>query len=149
MVLFCSVLGISPKPINGDVNINDERLRSLNYDRQSWSSISDVSYACHIYCTTEQSGIMVILEDQWHSHLDSGAVTTCFKILARSLLRFEHPPVSTQGERTNRVRHHRGSTNEILNELLSFHWIYFVCFSRWNRHVFMLHIVFTHWFTMV
>ena len=68
--------------------------------------------ACHIYCDTGHPFIVVISgnhEAQTHSRaFGSVADTTCFNDLGLSRLRFEHPAFHLWGERSNRLRHHRG-----------------------------------------
>ena len=54
---------------NGDVTITGEGLQILTYARQSWTSSSEISFACHTFCDTGRPFIMVISEDPWHSHL--------------------------------------------------------------------------------
>ena len=53
----------------GDVTNAGEWLQILIYARHSWSLSSEGSLACHTYCDTGHSFIMVISEDPWHSHL--------------------------------------------------------------------------------
>ena len=59
------------------------------------------------------SFIMVVSEDPWHSHLmpnvSSRGVTTSFNNLDLSRLRFEHSTFCLRGERSNLLRHHRGT----------------------------------------
>ena len=52
----------------GDV-IAGEGLQTLTYARHSWPLSSEGSLAYHIYCDTGYPFIMVISEDQRHSHL--------------------------------------------------------------------------------
>ena len=55
--------------------------------------------------------------DPWHlfivtpiaERLTSGAVTTCFNELGLSRLGFEHPTIRFRAERSNQLRHRRGS----------------------------------------
>ena len=54
---------------NADVTIAGKWLQIFTYARHSWPLSSEVSLACHTYCDTVHSFIMVISEDPWHSHL--------------------------------------------------------------------------------
>ena len=63
----------------GDVTITGDGLQILTYVRHSWPLSSEGSLACHTYCDTGHTFIMVISEDPWHSHLfSSGAASACF-----------------------------------------------------------------------
>ena len=52
-----------------DVIIACERLQILIYALHSWPLRIYGSLACHTYCETGHSYLMVISEDPWHSHL--------------------------------------------------------------------------------
>ena len=51
----------------GDITIANEGLQT--YARHTWPLSSEGSLACHTYCDMEHPFIMVISEDQWHSHV--------------------------------------------------------------------------------
>ena len=53
----------------GNVTITGEGLQILTTDRHSLSLSSEGSLACHTYCDTRHSFIMVISEDSLHSNL--------------------------------------------------------------------------------
>ena len=46
-----------------------EGLQILTYTRHSCPLRNEGSLACYTYCDTDQSFIMVISEDKWHTHL--------------------------------------------------------------------------------
>ena len=70
---------------------------------EQWSS--EGSLVCHTYGDTGHPFILVISENPWHSH------TPIAERLAvePSRLGFEHPTFSLQGERSNLLRHRRGT----------------------------------------
>ena len=51
---------------DGEVSIAGEGLQILTYARHSWPLSSEGSLTCHTHCDT---GLLVISEDPWHSHL--------------------------------------------------------------------------------
>ena len=53
----------------GDVTLISERLQISTYARHSWLLCNEGSLVSHIYCDTGHPIIMVISEDQGHSHL--------------------------------------------------------------------------------
>ena len=52
-----------------EVTIAGEGLQILTYPRHSWPLSSEGPLICHTHCDTGLPFIMVISEDQWHSHL--------------------------------------------------------------------------------
>ena len=92
----------------GDVNIAREGLQILTYARHSWPLSSEGSLACHTYCDTGHSFIMVIPEDPLHSHLmPSVWQWSCFNDLGLSRLGFGHPILRLRGDCCNPLRHRR------------------------------------------
>ena len=81
---------------------------NLTYARLLWPSSSEGSLECHTYYDTRHPFIMVISGDPWHLEHLQWSVTTCFHDLGLSRLGFEHPTFCLQGQRSNRLRHHRG-----------------------------------------
>ena len=53
----------------GDVTMTDEALQILTYARHLLPLSGEGFLACNTYCDTGRLSIMVISEDQWHSHL--------------------------------------------------------------------------------
>ena len=96
----------------GDVTITGERLQILTYARHSWPLSSEGSLACHTYCDTGHSFIMVAAKDPWHSHLlPSVWQWNChylFLRLGSVRLGFQQPTFRFRGERSNPPRHRRG-----------------------------------------
>ena len=79
----------------GDVSIAGEGLQILIYARHSWLLGSEGSLACHTYCDTGHSFIMVISEDPWprscYRAFSSGAVTTYFYDIGLSIAAENRP----------------------------------------------------------
>ena len=61
--------GIKHFKINQSITITSEGLQLLTYTWHSWPFSSEGSLACHTYCDTGHTFIMVISKDPWHSHL--------------------------------------------------------------------------------
>ena len=61
--------GIKHFKINQSITITSEGLQLLTYTWHSWPFSSEGSLACHTYCDTGHTFIMVISMDPWHSHL--------------------------------------------------------------------------------
>ena len=104
----------------GDVTFTNEGLQILTYPRHSWPLSSEGSLACHTYCDMGHPFIIVISENQWHSHLcrafSSGTVTFCFYDLGLLWLGFEHPTFHLRNQRSKPLRPRLG------------HWKY------WNHY---------------
>ena len=62
-------LGMSVPLENWDVTITGEGLKILTYARHSRSLSNKDSLACRTYCKTEETFIVTISEDPWHSYL--------------------------------------------------------------------------------
>ena len=61
--------GVKHFKINQSITITSEGLQLLTYTWHSWPFSSEGSLACHTYCDTGHTFIMVISKDPWHSHL--------------------------------------------------------------------------------
>ena len=53
----------------GDITIAGEGLQILIHARHLWPLTTEGSLACHTYNDTGHPFLMVVSEDQWHSHL--------------------------------------------------------------------------------
>ena len=84
-------------------DVTGEGLQILTYDRHSWPLSSEGSLTCHTYCDTGLPFIMVISEDQWHTHLLSSVWQwSCHYLFLRlrSVATGDRTPISrTRGER--------------------------------------------------
>ena len=98
---------------HGDVTITGEGLQILTYARHSWSLHIEGSLTCSTDWYTWHPFTMVISEDPRRSHLltsvSSGAVTTFFTTSVMLRLEFEHQTFRLRSQRSNPLRHRRGS----------------------------------------
>ena len=105
-----------------------EGLQMLTFARNSWPLSSEGSLACHTYCDTGHPFIIVIFEDQCHSHLllsvqKWSCPYPCFYHLGLLRLGFKHRTFRLRGERSSPLCHlesslesFRSSKNLILSE---------------------------------
>ena len=98
----------------GHVTITGEGLQNFINAQHLWQLCSEGSLACHTYCDTGHTFIMVNSKEPWHStpiadiSLAVELSLPVFYDLGLSKLGFEHSTFRMLGERSNRRRFRRG-----------------------------------------
>ena len=112
----------------GDVNIAVEGLQIFTYARHSWPLSSEGSLTCHTYCDMGLPFIMLISQDQWHSHLLLSVWQwSCPYLILwhRSVATRDQTPISCmQGKRSTSTPLRRFLNSEQMYTILLWLWFW-------------------------